>query len=270
VTLQPAVSTDRLRADLARFGLPVGGTVLVQASLRAVGWVEGGASALLDAVRDSIGPAGTVLTPTQTADNSTTTEEFRRAAEGLDPAARQALEDAIPAFEPATSPSYRMGRFAEAVRTCAGAVRSPHPQTSFAAVGPAAQWLMAVHDLNSHLGDRSPLGRLYEVGADIVLIGRSFAFCTGFHLAEYRRADPPRQRPYRCFVLADGVRTVVDFVAPDLDDRDFIRVGDALRATGAVTTGYVGYAETRVVSFRRAVDFAVNWMTANRPPTSLA
>ena len=70
--------------------------------------------------------------------------------------------------------------------------------------------------------------------------------------------------------MIDGVRETVDFRAPDLDDSDFGRLGDALVESGAVTSGNVGYAVTHVVSFRRAVDFAVTWMAANRPRTSLA
>jgi len=270
VTRGPSVPAGQLRADLARLGLPTGGTVLVQVSMRRIGWLDGGADALLDALRDAIGPDGTVVTPTQTANNSTTTREFREAARGLSAAGRQALEDAIAGYEPAHSVSYRMGRFAEAVRTSPGAVRSGHPQTSFSAVGPDAQWLMAVHDQDSHLGERSPLARLYDIAATVVLIGRPFAFCTEFHLAEHRLAEPPRRRPYRCFVMIDAVRTTVDFIAPDLDDSDFGQLGDALGASGAVTTGNVGYAATHVVSFRRAVDFAVTWMAANRPRTLLA
>lgn len=253
-----------LRADLAQLGLKSGGSVLVQVSMRQIGWIDGGAGTLLDALLDAVGPDGTVVTPTQTTNNSTTTREFREAVEGLDAAGRQAREDAIAGYEPASSVSHRMGLFAEAVRTRPGAVRSGHPQTSFSAVGPAARWLMAVHDLDSHLGERSPLARLYDIDAAIVLIGQPFAFCTGFHLAEYRLAKPPRQRPYRCFVMVDGVRTTVDFIAPDTDDSDFGRLGEALIATGAVTTGNVGAAVTHVVSLRRAVDFALTWMAAHR------
>jgi len=270
VTRGPSVPVGQLRGDLARLGLPIGGSVLVQVSMRQIGWLDGGADALLDALRAAVAPDGTVVAPTQTANNSTTTREFREAARQLDAAGRQALEDAIAGYEPATSVSYRMGRFAEAVRTCPGAVRSGHPQTSFSAVGPAAQWLMAVHDLDSHLGERSPLARLYESAATVVLIGRQFAFFAGFHLAEYRLAESPRQRPHRCFVMIDGVRTAVDFIAADLDDSDFGRLGDVLVKSGVVATGNVGHAVTHVVAFRRAVDFAVTWMAANRPRTSLA
>jgi aminoglycoside 3-N-acetyltransferase len=252
-----------LRADLVRLGLPSGGTVLVQASMRQIGWIDGGADALLDALLDAIGPDGTVVTPTQTANNSTTTREFRTAANGLDAVARQALEDKIVGYEP-SSESYHMGAFAEAVRTHPGAVRSGHPQTSFAAVGPAAEWLMAGHALRSHLGEESPLARLYDIDASVVLIGQPFAFCTGLHLAEYRLAKPPPRRPYRCFVLVNGVRMTVDFIAPDTDDSDFERLGEALIATGAVTTGTVGDAVTHVVSLRRAVDFARTWMAVHR------
>jgi aminoglycoside 3-N-acetyltransferase len=266
VTSLPPVSAAQLRRDIAGLGLAAGGTVLVQASMREIGWIDGGESSLLGALRAAVGPNGTIVTPTQTANNSTTTTEFVAAARERDAAGRRALEDAIAGFDYPETESYRMGRLAEAVRTSPGAVRSRHPQTSFAAVGPASTWLMAVHDLGSHLGERSPLSRLYSIGATIVLIGRPFDFCTGLHLAEHRLPWPPPTRPYRCYVISAGRRERVDFTAPDLDDGDFRELGQSLEASSLVETYRVGSATTRVVPMRQAVDFAVDWMASHRRP----
>ena len=64
----------------------------------------------------------------------------------------------------------------------------------------------------------------------------------------------------------DGVREPIDFTAPDLDDSDFGRLGEALEATGSTRAGPVGTATTRVVSLKRAVDFALGWMATHRAP----
>ena len=50
-----------LRADLETLGLKSGDSVLVHAALRKVGPVAGGADMIIAALRDAVGPQGTVL-----------------------------------------------------------------------------------------------------------------------------------------------------------------------------------------------------------------
>jgi aminoglycoside 3-N-acetyltransferase len=123
---------------------------------------------------------------------------------------------------------------------------------------------MRVHRLESHLGEESPLGALYAADATILLLGVGFSVCTAFHLAEYRLPEPPR-RAYRCFVRSGDQRRQCDFVGLDLDDGDFARLGSDFEAgTGAVRTGLVGGAPSRLLPMRRAVDFAVGWLGRHR------
>ena len=104
------------------------------------------------------------------------------------------------AFDPEATPT-SAGAVAEALRTTPGAERSDHPQSSFAAVGHDARELMAGHRLNCHLGEDSPLAKLYERDASILLLGVEYLSCTAFHLAEYRytkRATDARVLLPRC------------------------------------------------------------------------
>ncbi|SCF48589.1 aminoglycoside 3-N-acetyltransferase [Micromonospora matsumotoense] len=189
-----------LAADLRALGLPAGATVLVHCALSRVRPVPGVPATLLAALRDALGDDGTVVVPTQTAGNSVTSPAFRAATVGLTPARAAAVEAAIEPFDPARSPAQGRGAFAEHVRRQADARRSAHPQTSFAALGPTATTLTVRHDLDCHLGDRSPLGALYAADALVLLLGVDWSVCTAFHLAEYRCRRPAPRRAYRCYV----------------------------------------------------------------------
>jgi aminoglycoside 3-N-acetyltransferase len=256
-----------LAADLTRLGLAAGRDVLVHASMRQIGRIEGGAAALAHAILDIIGPTATLVVPTQTAGNSTTSRAYRHATKGMDDAERAAYEESIAGFDPATSPSHDMGALAEYVRRHPDSVRSAHPQTSFAALGRSAAQMMAVHDLDSHLGERSPLAALYATDAQVLLLGVGYDVCIAFHLAEYRLPVPVARRAYTCFVMRDERRVRVDFEAEDIYDHDFGALGAALARTGEVRTGRVGDAVSAVVAIRPAVDFAIGWLGRHRGRT---
>jgi len=259
------VTATSLADDLRRSGLRAGDTVLVHCSLRRVGRLPDGPGTLRAALQEVLTPAGTLVVPTHTAGNSITSHRFRAETAGKTPAEIAAWEAAIEPFDVAESPGQDMGALAEDVRRQPGSLRSRHPQTSFSALGPGAAELVAVHDLDCHLGERSPQGVLYAADATVLMIGVGYDQCTSFHLGEYRLAQPPPTRAYRCYVRDEhGRRQRLDFVAPHLDDSDFPQLGADFHQTRAVRTGYLGGAETRLFPMRAAVDFAVSWMTDHR------
>lgn len=259
---------SRLAADLRRLGVTEGDTLLVHASLRHVGWIVGGAVAMVEALRDAVGPGGTLAVPTQTADNS---DPSRWALTRKAPVPDRwwpTVREHLPPFRAEITPSRGMGVLAETVRCWPGAVRSGHPQTSFAALGPRAAELMHEHDVRCHLGPGTPLDRLREAGARVLLLGVSYDVCTAFHLAEYLLRDPPR-RDYEC-VVADGAdgRRWLRYEDVRLSDADFAELGTALEAADGgrrVRRGTVGAASCRLLPVRDAVTFAVTWMAENRP-----
>lgn len=257
---------ERAAVQLSELGVARGGTLLVHASMRAVGAVEGGTGTLVGALRQALGPDGTLVVPAFTPENSDTSPAFRRSVQGLDEEARAAVRAAMPPFDRATTPAPSVGRLAEAVRLAPGAARSGHPQTSFAALGPAADALTARHGADCHFGEDSPLAALYERDAQILLLGTEFDTCTAFHLAEYRVARPPRRR-YRCVVTTGGRRGWWEYEDVDLDDSDFGALGrdfEESDRTGAVRTGLVGAARSRLVRLTAAVDFAAGWFAEHR------
>ncbi|MEU8391181.1 AAC(3) family N-acetyltransferase [Micromonospora sp. NPDC048842] len=260
----PTFGRSHLADDLRALGVRPGARLLVHCGLRRVGPLENGPATLAGALRDVLGPAGTLLVPTHTDGNSTTSRAHLAATAGMDRAQRERYEAALPGWDRRSTPAQRMGALAEYVRCAPGAVRSDHPQTSFAALGPQARQLTDAHDLTCHLGERSPVGELYATDGQILLLGLGYEACTALHLAEYRLPVPLPERDYRCFRLVDGRRVRLDFRALDLDDRDFPTVGAALEETPLVRHGRVGRASARLLPVRAAVDFAIGWFGAHR------
>jgi aminoglycoside 3-N-acetyltransferase len=260
------VSRDQLAADLRSLGLRRGQDLLINCSLRRIGPVEGGAAALLDALLDVAGPLATLVVPSQTTLNSLTSRDFHAAVAGLNEDERARFVAAMPGFDPAQTPSHGMGAFAEYLRRRPSAVRSRHPQASFAALGPRARACTSVHDLDCHLGDRSPLGWLYAADAAVLLLGVGYTACTAFHLAEYRLPWMPPVQVYHCFTAEEGRRVEREFTAVALDDSDFARLGAALEASSpaALRQRRVGSGIGRVVPLRTAVDFSVSWLAIHR------
>ncbi|MCI4062139.1 AAC(3) family N-acetyltransferase [Micromonospora sp. R77] len=265
MTAASAPARPHTRASLAaqfhHLGVRPGGVVLVHAALRRLGFVCGGPETVVLALRDVLGPDGTLVVPTHTPENS-------------DPAGWcnppvpadwwPVIRAELPGFDPALSPSRFMGALAEQVRTWPGALRSDHPQVSFAAVGPAAGRIVADHSRADMLGEGSPLARLYDLGADVLLLGVDHGSNTSLHLAEYRRPGAPRTRLGAAVRTGDGGREWVWWDDVDLDESDFGQLGRDLEATGAVRVGPVGAGEGRLVRQRAAVGFAVEWLARNR------
>lgn len=212
-----------LAAALDALGVRRGGTLLVHASLTGSGWR---ATDVRDTLLAALGPEGTLAVPAFTPENSDTSSAHRRLTARMTQAQKDAFRAAMPPFAPDTTGCPSMGMLAECVRTTPGAVRSTHPQTSFAALGRRAAALMGNHDPHCHLGELSPLARLYEANAQVLLLRVGFEVCTAFHLAEYRMEPPPALRTYRCVVGNAG--NWISYRDLVLDDSDFGAVGAIL------------------------------------------
>lgn len=263
------LSGDDVADDLSELGVTRGGVLLVHASMRSLGRVEGGARAAVGTLLRVLGPQGTLVVPSFTPENSDTSRPYLDRVRDLDAEGRTAFRARMPPYD-RDSPAPAMGRLSETVRLTPGAERSDHPQCSFSALGPAAGKLMAGHRPDCHLGEDSPLARLYESDAQILLLGTDYSTCTAFHLAEYRVPDPPR-RSYRCVVKAHGLPRWWEYEDVALDDSDFGVLGRDFERSGpstAVRSGRVGRARSRLVGLTAAVDFAVGWLADHRPARS--
>jgi aminoglycoside 3-N-acetyltransferase len=266
-SVRARVTKQRIVRDLRRLGVEPGQTLLVHASLQSLGWVTGGAPAVVSALREVVGPEGHVVVPTGTEANSRTSRLHQAHIATLTPEEVEKFHLDMPAFDKDSTPS-GMGAISEALRTAQGAARSAHPQSSFAAIGPEADLLMADHQLECHLGPESPLGKLNKMEAHVLMIEVGYWAFTGFHLAEYLYTPRPPKRTYACVVAsADGTRRWHEYDDVVLDDQKFEDIGESLEENMAVKHGKVGHAQCRLVPLHAAVDFAVEWMAKDRPIT---
>jgi len=266
-TPRPATVTS-ITAGLRDLGVEPGMTVLVHSSLRTLGWVSGGAVAVVQALMDAVTPSGTLVMPAHSANLSDP-------AGWVNPPVPLSwvavIRATMPAYDPRTTPTYFMGRIAESFRTWPGVVRSAHPLSSFAAWGKGASVIVEGHALTDSLGETSPLARLYDRDAAVLLLGVDHGVNTSFHLAEYRAGFAVHKMQSAPVRDEQGQRVWTTFEDRVLDDDPFALLGAEFERAqpNAVRRGRVGLTEARLFSQRMAVNYAVLWLRRRRAASAL-
>ena len=125
---------------------------------------------------------------------------------------------------------------------------------------------MQPHSLNYGLGEVSPLARLYEAGAYVLMLG--YANNTSFHLSEYR-ADWAGKKVVTAHAPVRRVQGITEWEAfQDINyhSDDFEAIGASFEAQcpGAYKHGRVGKADCVLAEQRTMVDHAAQWLEKNR------
>jgi len=261
--MEHPLTVSSLREQLAALGVASGMTLMVHSSLSSLGYVVGGAPAVILALEAELGQSGTLVMPTHSGD---LTDPAGWSQPPVPERWHQIIRESMPVFRPDLTPTRGMGIIPETFRKQDGTLRSHHPAVSFAARGPEAQFVTAGHRRRMSQGEGSPLARLYDLGAYVLLMGVSYDRNTSFHLAEYRCRFANSKRCTRGAPTPsshDGSQwTTYDDIY--WYDADFPEIGAAFEETGVVRVGTIGHAVCRLFPQRVLVDYAVSWMNANR------
>ena len=228
---------EQIAEALQTLGLHTGNIVFVHSSLSSIGYVEGGADAVVDAFLDVIGSTGTLVVPAFTFSHGGKLN---------------------PVFDPIRDAS-EMGRITEVARTRPGARRSRHLLHSVAALGSHAEDITAVHGPSAWAAD-GPFWKLYELNAHILMLGVPYLRCTFFHVIEqlvqvryrqWRKVDARVQEP-------DGRKRPLPAFSysprPGFVGNDFNKFGAMLEERGLAQVGAVGNAVTRRFRARDALE----------------
>ena len=233
--MSEAMSASQVKSQLRALGVKRGGVLLVHTSFRAVRPVEGGPLGLIEALRDVLGPGGTLVMPSWTE-----------------------LDDEP--FNALTTPSARdLGVVAQTFWRLPGVRRSDHFH-AFAALGPQADVITADPlPLPPHI-PASPVGRVHDLDGQVLLLGVGHDANTTLHLAELI-AGVPYRTPSYCTVLENGRVTRIDYGENNHCCARFALADDWLRERRLQAEGRVGQAQSRLANSRDLVNVALEYLS---------
>lgn len=266
--METPLNPDGLAAELRDLGVRDGDLLMVHASIRSIGPVDGGPDALGEALVRAVGPAGSLMGYAAW-DRSPYDETLN--GRRLDPGER----DRWPAFDPRTAGVYPGFGFLNAV-LCSrpDARRSAHPDASMVATGPLAAWLTEPHLLGHAFGPGSPLERFVARGGRVLLLGAGPDSVTVLHYAEAIADIPGKRRVTYEMPLRTADGGTAWTLAEDYDSNGILDcyAGPGPDAVERITTDYMAEGRHRQGPFGRTtarlfeaddlVAYGVAWLEA--------
>ena len=213
------ISSTLLSKQLLELGVKPGGVLLVHTAFSQVRPVEHGPLGLIAVLQAVLGPQGTLVMPSMT-------------------------DDYNAPFDPKTTPCTHLGIVADTFWRLPGVLRSNSPH-AFAASGPNAARITAPHPIDRPHGLDSPIGRIYELDGQVLLLGVGHDDNTTVHLAE-TLANVRYRRRKSVIIAEDGKPTRIDYDEIDHCCQNFNLVDNWLEEQGLQHKGQVGYATVRL------------------------
>lgn len=260
-------SRSELAAGFRDLGVRPGDTVMLHASVRAVGEVAGGPDQIHLALKDALTPDGTLV---MYASCPAYSDEVGRGH--LDPRQERELLEKLPPFDPLTARAQRdIGTLVEFLRTYPGSIVNHHV-ARFVVWGKHASHLIDGQPWDYALGRNSLLERFLARDGRILLLGCDHDAVTFLHYAEHI-VDTPGKRVARYLVPVDENGTRVWRPMEEIDTADgaahpnwparfFAQIVDAHLAHSENAGGRVGDAESVLLQARALLEFALPVMEA--------
>jgi len=228
---RPELSRAQVAEQLRALGVRGGGVLLVHTSFRAVRPVEGGPLGLIAALRDALGPEGTLVLPSSGGDDDSP-------------------------FDPRTSPVRDdLGILPELFWHQPGVLRGDSFET-FAAIGPRAAEIVSAPLTLPPSAPGSSIDVIRQLDGQVLLLGVGHDANTMLHLAELMGGAPYRV-PHHYTVLQDGQPVRIDYGENDHCCEGFALMDPWLREAGLQSEGPVGYAQARLTRAQDLVRLAV-------------
>jgi aminoglycoside 3-N-acetyltransferase len=258
------ITTKTLEKDFSNIGLRDGMTILLHSSLSSIGWVCGGAVAVILALENVLGQEGTLVMPSHSGDLS---DPCIWENPPVHKSWWKIIKETMPPYDCDLTPTRGIGVIPEVFRKQKDVLRSNHPQVSFTAKGKNAEFIISKHNLDFGCGECSPLKKVYDIDGYVLLLGVEHSSNTSIHLAE-ALADYSGKEIISTGapLFYDKKRKWVEFNDYKDFTRDFVKLGrDFVKAKHRyINIGNIGNAKSQFFKQRDLVDFAVGWLEKNK------
>jgi aminoglycoside N3'-acetyltransferase len=231
-----SVTREQIVDSIRALGVRPGDLLITHSSFKSIRPVDGGPSAVAQALVDAVSPGGSAFVPT-----------FNYGNDPYDPAAARSYDGVI----------------TEHFRKLPGAVRSLHPTHPIAGIGPDAAAILEGHDKVEPFGEGSPCWRLWERNAWVLLIGVSHESNSVAHVAEEHLQMTYLDRRRSARVVRGGAIEEVTLRRPGCSDAWAPVIDAPLRATHPIRDERIGSAHVMLMRSRDVVEATVQLLRSD-------
>jgi aminoglycoside 3-N-acetyltransferase len=260
-------SRPQLADDFRSLGIAPGDTVMVHASVRAVGEIAGGPDQIHLAIKDAITETGTLMM------YASCPQYYDEVGRGVHPGSieRELLEK-MPAFDARSARAARdNGTLVEFFRSYPGSLVNDHV-ARFVVWGAQARYLISEQPWDFAFGRGSALDRFQKLDGKILLLGCDHDNVTFLHYAEHILTVPDlRIATFEVPLLENSERVWKEMkevdtsgsgAHPTWPDRFFAQIVNAYLSKTQNRGGRVGHAHSFLVDARGLLALALDEMRA--------
>ena len=239
---------ESLKNDIINMGIKPDDVVKIHSSMKKIGETEGGADTVLDVFCDYLGKDGMVVLPAHTWGT---------------------VKDYDYIYNPDTTPS-NLGLLPNLFRQRKGVHRSIHPTHSVCAFGKGAKdFVSGTYPQITLCAKKSCYGKLYDLGAKVLLLGVTLTSNTFFHyIEEFREEVPPahyKKEPMPCKIELSGGNYIDNpvYLPPFDTSKQFDRAMDVVLSEKSTVTGKIGQADCILIDCKKIFGVISNLLDEN-------